>query len=656
MKCTLTFVLFCGTIAFCSMLSAQTSVEFVGDEMPRPFTPRDLIQLNRVSGLEVTADGQFVITAVSQVSIRQNKKETTYYKVPVKGGVVNLIENVDNVLTDSDLSPDGKHRIVIKGEHVKNMKSADLYPHLPQSNMYVFDDLNYRHWDTWEDGRYNHVVIEAVDGGPSVDIMKGEPYDCPQQPFGGSEDYTWSPDGKSILYVCKKKFGTEYAKSTNTDIYQYDLKSGRTTNLTEGNPGYDTQPSFSSKGQLAWLQMRRDGYESDKNDIMVRVDGAPVNLTKDWDGTVNSFRWSNDGSRIYFTAPTNGTVQLFEIAIPAANTPREEESGFRMNSPHQLTEGQFDIRGIVGEANGSIILSRGDMLQASELYSLNLNNRQMQQITAFNDYAVFKPCEVKKRMVQTTDGKDMVCWVIYPPDFDPSKKYPTLLYCQGGPQGALSQFYSYRWNFHLMASQGYIVIAPNRRGMPGYGVEWNEQISRDYGGQNMQDYLVAIDDIAKESYVDNSRLGCLGASYGGYSAFYLAAIHEGRFKSFIAHDGIFNWKSMYGTTEEMFFVNWDLGGPYWQEKNAAAQKSYTAFNPVEHVGRWDTPILIIQGGKDYRVPIGQGLEAFQAAQLRGIKSRLLYFPEENHWVLDYQNSLIWHQELYKWLDETLHGE
>jgi dipeptidyl aminopeptidase/acylaminoacyl peptidase len=279
----------------------------------------------------------------------------------------------------------------------------------------------------------------------------------------------------------------------------------------------------------------------------------------------------------------------------------------------------------------------------------------MKQITHENDqyYNGISLSQVKKRMTKTVDGKDLLSWVIYPPDFDSTKQYPTLLYCQGGPQGALSQFYSYRWNFALMAAHGYIVIAPNRRGMPGYGVEWNEQISKDYGGLNMQDYLSAIDDLSKESYVDKERSGCIGASYGGYSVFYLATMHEGRFKSFIAHDGIFNWKSMYGTTEELFFVNWDLGGAYWDKDNKAAQKSHTVFNPSEHVEKWDTPIMIIQGGKDYRVPIGQGLEAFQAAQLQGIKSRLLYFPDENHWVLDYQNSFIWHTEFYKWLGETL---
>ena len=324
-------------------------------------------------------------------------------------------------------------------------------------------------------------------------------------------------------------------------------------------------------------------------------------------------------------------------------------------APKQITNGQFDVRGIVGHSKNTMVVARGDMNHATELYTVDLTSGKMKQLTHANDdfYNSISLSKVEKRMVKTTDGKDMVTWVIYPPNFDPTKKYPTLLYCQGGPQGALSQFYSYRWNFQLMAAQGYIVVAPNRRGMPGHGVEWNEQISKDYGGQNMRDYLSAIDDVAKESYVDTKRIGCVGASYGGYSAFYLAAIHEGRFRTFIAHDGIFNWKSMYGTTEELFFVNWDLGGAYWDKDNHAAQKAYTVFNPVEHVSKWTSPIMIIQGGKDFRVPIGQGLEAFQTAQLQGIRSKLLYFPEENHWVLDYQNSLIWHTEFYKWLEETM---
>lgn len=619
-------------------------------------TPQQLIELNRVSGLGLTEDGQNVLFHVSKVNLSENKKTGKTMMISINGGKVKEVENASEYIKDKHISPDGSKKIVVRDVKVKSVYGTDFYPEMKESNVMIYDELNYRHWDKWEDGAYDHVFIEPTDGrGRAIDIMNGEPFDCPTKPFGGSEDYIWSPNGESVLYVTKKKYGTEYAVSTNTDIYEYNLKTEQTTNLTKGNLGYDTQPAFSSQGQLAWLQMKRDGYESDKNDIIVRIDGAPVNLTKDWDGTVNGFIWADKGQSIFFTAPVNGTTQLFEIGLPQPTRSRSEEGAYSSMQPRQITAGMFDVRGIVGQTGATIVVSRGDMNHASELYTVNRISGEMQQLTYENDkfYNSISLSKIEKRIVKTTDGKDMVTWVIYPPNFDKNKKYPTLLYCQGGPQGALSQFYSYRWNFQLMAAHGYIVVAPNRRGMPGYGVAWNEQISKDYGGQNMKDYLAAIDDVAKEDYVDKNRLGCVGASYGGYSAFYLSAIHEGRFKSFIAHDGIFNWRSMYGTTEELFFVNWDLGGPYWDKKNPTAQRSYTAFNPVEHVEKWSAPIMVIQGGKDFRVPIGQGLEAFQAAKLQGLKSKLLFFPEENHWVLDYQNSLIWHTEFYKWLEETL---
>ncbi len=321
----------------------------------------------------------------------------------------------------------------------------------------------------------------------------------------------------------------------------------------------------------------------------------------------------------------------------------------------QITKGDFDINGIVGQSGNNLVVSRTDMNHAAELYSVDISNGSMKQLTHVNDAVnnSLGQCKTERRFVTTTDGKQMLVWVVYPPDFDPAKKYPTLLYCQGGPQSPLTQTYSYRWNFQLMASQGYIVVAPNRRGMPGHGTQWNEQISKDHGGQVMKDYLSAIDAVSKEKFVDKSRLGAVGASYGGYSVFMLAGIHNNRFKSFIAHDGIFDTRSMYGTTEELWFVNWDYGGPYWDKKNAAAQKTYNEFNPINYVDKWNTPIMIVQGGKDYRVPIEQGLQAFQAAQLRGIKSKLLYLPEENHWVLGAQNALVWQREFYKWLAETL---
>jgi dipeptidyl aminopeptidase/acylaminoacyl peptidase len=625
------------------------SIAIIGLSAQNVMTPEMLVQLSKVSGKGISKDGKYIIYSVSKYSVETNSKTSTIYKIPILGGEPQVIDDYTSLLKDKHISPNGLFKVTTADVKLKKITGQDYYNDVANSNVKIYDELNYRHWDTWEDGSYSHVMYQSTSNinDEIIDIMAEEPFDCPQKPFGGSEDYVWSPDSKSILYVTKKLSGAEYAVSTNSDIYEYNIESKTTTNLTFENKGYDTQPAFSSKGQLAWLQMKRDGYEADKNDIIVNINNEAINLTAGWDGTVNSFVWQDKGDKIYFVAPVFGTVQLFEIEVPSSSK--------KISAPKQITKGQFDVNGIVGQLKNTIIASRRDMNHAVELYFVNLRNGEMIQLTHANDdiYTNIDLGKVEKRMVKTTDGKDMLTWVIYPPNFDPTKKYPTLLYCKGGPQGALSQSYSFRWNFQLMAANGYIVVAPSRRGMSGFGIEWNEQISKDYGGQNMQDYLSAIDDISKESYVDTNRLGAVGASYGGYSVFYLAAIHQGRFKSFISHDGLFNLKSMYGTTEELFFVNWDLGGPYWDKDNAAAQKAFSEFNPANMVNQWTTPILIIQGGKDYRVPIGQGLEAFQAAQLQGIKSKLLFFPEENHWVLNSQNSLVWQREFYKWLKETL---
>jgi dipeptidyl aminopeptidase/acylaminoacyl peptidase len=532
---------------------------------------------------------------------------------------------------------------------VKKISGADYYPELAKSNAYIFDNLNDRHWDKWEDGSFDHVFVTTV-GKPEEekDIMPDEPYDCPQKPFGGDEDYIWNPDSKHVVYVAKKKYGKDYAVSTNTDLYEYDITTGTTKSLTEGKMGYDVNPSYNKNGTLAWLSMKRDGYEADKQDILAFTGMGVVNLTKHRDDIhVEGFKWSDDGRNIFFWAPINGTLQLFEV----------DYTGDTQKLPdiRQITNGDFDITGIVGQDGNKLIVSRTDMNHAAELFALDISSGSMKQVTYVNDaaYKTVDKCKTERRFVTTTDGKKMLVWVIYPPDFDPGKKYPTLLYCQGGPQSALTQFYSFRWNFQLMASQGYIVVAPNRRGMYGHGTKWNEQVSKDWGGQVMKDYLSAIDAVSKEKFVDKNRLGCVGASYGGYSAFMLAGIHNNRFKTFIAHDGVFDLKSWYGTTEELWFANWDIGGPYWDKKNAAAQKTYSKFSPSNFVDKWNTPIMIVQGGKDYRVPIEQGLQAFQAAQLRGIKSKLLYLPDENHWVLSAQNALVWQHEFYKWLEETL---
>lgn len=615
-------------------------------------TPEKLWQIGRVSALGLTRDQSAVIYSVATPDVAANKQIRKKYRLPLNGGAAVEVTETASLLSNDRVSPDGKYIISSKEVKIKQVTGADLYPDLPKSDAYVYTTLNYRHWDTWEDGKFGHVfVAPLVNGQPGEekDIMAGEPYDCPQKPYGGDEDFIWSPDSKKILYVAKKLYGTDYAVSTNTDIFSYDVEKGITTNLTASNKGYDIAPQFSSTGTIAYLQMQRDGYEADKQDLVVLLDGGTkVNLTALRDDIhVEGFKWSNDGKQLFFWAPINGTLQLFSVN----NTGKTK----MVPQIRQITSGDFDVTGVVAQTGNSLVVSRTDMNHASELYTVDLNSGAMQQLTHVNDafYSALALCKTERRFVTTTDNKKMLVWVIYPPGFDPAKKYPTLLYCQGGPQSPLTQFYSFRWNFQLMASQGYIIVAPNRRGMPGHGTKWNEQISKDHGGQVMNDYLSAIDAVSKESFVDKNRLGCVGASYGGYSAFYLAGIHNNRFKTFIAHDGIFDTRSMYGTTEEMWFVNFDYGGPYWDKKNAITQKAYQQFNPINFVEKWNTPIMIVQGGKDYRVPIEQGLQAFQAAQLRGIKSKLLYLPDENHWVSTAQNALVWQREFFKWLGETL---
>ncbi|GAB3892526.1 S9 family peptidase [Larkinella knui] len=615
-----------------------------------PLTPEQLWKWGRVSGVGLSKDKQFVIYSVSTPDAAENKSTRKTYKMPLTGGNPVEIPNADTLLVNSKISSDGKHILSSDAVKLEEVTGIDKYPDLKKSNAYVYTSLNYRHWDTWEDGQFDHVFVAPLTNGKAgtaKDIMPGEKFDCPQKPFGGDEDYIWHPDGKHIVYVTKKKTGTAYAVSTNTDLYEYDITTGKTRNLTEENKGYDVNPEFNAKGQLAWLQMKRDGYEADKQDLIVSNGVTKLNLTQQRDDIhVAGFKWSQDGTSLFFHAPIDGTIQLFKVTYPGLTK--------MMPIITQITKGDFDITGIVGQSGNTLIVSRTDMNHPTELYTVDLTNGSMRQLTHVND-AVLKTtgiCKTERRFVTTTDNKKMLVWVIYPPGFDASKKYPTLLYCQGGPQSPLTQMYSYRWNFQLMASQGYIVVAPNRRGMPGHGTQWNEQVSKDWGGQVIQDYLSAIDDVSKEPYVDKNRRGCVGPSFGGYSVFALAGVHNKRFKTFISHDGVFDFKSMYGTTEELFFVNWDLGGPYWDKKNAAAQRTYSQ-SPSNFVDKWDTPIFIIQGGRDYRVPIEQGLQAFQVAQLRGIKSKLLYLPDENHWVLSAQNALVWQREFFSWLKETL---
>lgn len=610
-------------------------------------TPELLWQVKRVSPIGLSENGYDLFYKVTLPNVEKNTSETKYYKMPVSGGKGIEISEEEVKAVDKNISPDGNHKLFHKEVHLKDIKGSDIYKDLPQSDVYVYNALDYRHWDTFNEGKFNHVFYKNLETGAEVDIMENEPYYSPQAPFGGSEDYIWAPDGEHIYYVSKKEEGTAYATSTNTDIYKYNLKSGNTENITQDNKGYDTNPAFSDKGVLAYLQMKTEGYEADKNDIIVLENGIKRNLTTHWDETVFSFKWAKNGKEIYFTAPTDGTIQLFKVDYP----------GRTKKMPHveQLSDGQFDVTGIVGEVKGALIVTRTDMNRATEIFSFDLKKKNFTPLTQENDefYSKLDLPQVEKRYVTTKDGKRMLVWVILPPNFDKSKKYPTLLYAQGGPQSPLSQFYSFRWNFQLMASQGYIVVAPNRRGMPGHGVEWNAEISKNWGAGAMQDYLDAIDALSKEPYVDSDRLGAVGASFGGYSVFWLAGNHNNRFKSFISHNGVFDNRAMYGTTEELFFVNHDMGGPYWEKDNADAQKAFNEYNPINYVANWNTPILIIQGGRDYRVPIEQGLGAFQAAQLQGIKSRLLYFPDENHWILTPQNAIAWQRQFFDWLKETL---
>jgi dipeptidyl aminopeptidase/acylaminoacyl peptidase len=611
-------------------------------------SPELLWKLGRISALGISKDGENVVYKVSTPSIEENKSSSKFYTIPVIGGNATEVKGTKDLLVDKNISPNGKFIVYNDEVKIEKVHGKDYYPELDKSNVQIYNGLDYRHWDTWNEGKFNHVFYkENIEKAVGIDIMKSENFDAPQKPFGGDEDYIWSPDSKSILYVCKKEAGTKYAISTNTNIYEYNLGTQKTSNRTEENKGYDTNPNFSPQGYLTYLQMKRDGYEADKNDLIVGFKGIKLNLTASWDGTVDSFLWSKDGKIIYFIAPINGTKQLFEIAF--------NDMSKITSAVKQVTDGDFDVSDFVGISNDNVIVTRTDMNHAAEIYSYNLTKKTWLQLTKVNNdaYAKLNLPKYERRYVTTSDNKKMLVWVILPPNFDANKKYPTLLYCQGGPQSPLTQSYSFRWNFSLMASQGYVVVAPNRRGMYGHGQAWNEQISGDWGGQVMQDYLSAIDDVSKEKYVDKTRVGCVGASYGGYSVFYLAGIHNNRFKSFIAHDGVFNTQSMFGTTEEVFFNNWDFGGAYWEKDNKIAQQTYTKFNPINFVEKWNTPILIIQGGNDFRVPIGQGQEAFQAAQLRGIKSRFLYFPEENHWVLKPQNAQVWQKEFYKWLKETL---
>ena len=552
------------------------------------------------------------------------------------------VSNIEDGINGFAYSPDLKHVVYIKDVQI-DQTPLDLYPDLPLANALIYDDLMYRHWDNWHDYKYSHIFIAPYDASGSIgegtDIMAKEPYDSPLMPDGGMEEIAWSPDGKSIAYTCKKLKGKEYAFSTNSDIYLYDLATGKTINLTEGNPGYDQGPVFSPDGtKLVYRSMKTPGFEADKDRIMLLdlKTKTKRDLSEGFDQSSTAFKFSNDGKFIYFISGIHATFQVYKVDVQSGKIT-------------QLTKGDHDITAFFPAGN-ELIYTKMRMDLPTELFKLRADGTE-EQLT-FTNREILKGVELGKsikRWITTTDGKKMLVWVILPPNFDPDKKYPALLYCQGGPQSAVSQFFSYRWNFQMMAAHDYVIVAPNRRGLPTFGQEWNDQISGDYGGQNMKDYLTAIDSVSAEPWVNKDKLGAVGASYGGFSIYWLAGNHNKRFKAFIAHAGIFNFESMYASTEEMFFVNHDYGGAFWDKPRP---KSYD-FSPHNFVGNWDTPILVIHGGYDFRIPYTEGMQAFNVAQMKGIPSRFLFFPEETHFVSKPQDAILWQREFFRWLDKWL---
>ena len=561
------------------------------------------------------------------------------------------------------LSPMRDKIILIKEVQRSDARTTkEIYPDLPLASGRVYEDLMYKHWDEWVEtipqpfvydlevnyvGEGEQIKSAKIKGG--INILKGTAFECPMKPFGGIEQLAWNPNNEEIAYTCRKKTGLEYAVSTNSDIYLYDLRTGTHKNITEDNKGYDTNPSYSPDGEwIAWQSMERDGYESDENRLFVMntLTGEKRWLSKTLDSNVDEFAWLNDNTLI-FNAVWHGTVDLYSVNLQGCI--------------QRLTDGQHDL-GVGDVCDHYVYILGHSMRQANEIYCVDLNEESqspdgfltLQQMTHENDniYDQIESSTVVPRWQKTTDGKEMLTWIIYPPHFDPSKKYPTILYCEGGPQSPVSQFWSFRWNFMMMSAGDYIIVAPNRRGLPGFGKEWNEEISGDYGGQCMKDYFTAIDEFCNEPYVDKDHLGCVGASFGGFSVYWIAGHHDGRFKAFIAHDGIFNLEMQYLETEEKWFAEWDMGGAYWDKQNAIAQRTF-ANSPHKFVDKWDTPILCIHGEKDYRILANQAMAAFDAAKMRGVPAELLIFPDENHWVLKPQNGILWQREFRGWLDRWL---
>lgn len=668
----------------------KIDVSLTQDEISKGLlSPEIMWKFGRVNNPSLSPDGKMLAYTTTYYNLQENKGTTHLYIVSTDGG--DPIKLTNGVGSDSNpqWSADGQTirflstesgssqlwEVKVDGKGLRQISSiegdidgfmvskdeskilyahtvkledltVDTYPDMAKANVRIINNLMYRHFDYWEDGSYSHIFVADFANSEiknPKDINEGEKWDTPMATDFEINEAQWSPDGKKVVYCSKKLYGKEYAVSTNSDIYVFDLESGKTENITNENLGYDRNPSYSPNGQyIAWCSMATPGNEADQRRLFILdlKTGQKTYLTQGFDQNVDQYVWGEVDQTIYFSSGIKGTKQLFKINIVS-------------KAIAQITKGKHDFT-LCQKQNGILIGEKMSMSMAPEFFKVDENTGTETQFTFTNKkiYESIKMGEVQERWVKTTDGKDMLVWVVFPPNFDKTKKYPTLLYCQGGPQSTVSQFWSYRWNLQIMAANGYIVVAPNRRGVPSFGQEWNLQISGDYGGQNMKDYLSAIDDVRKESWVNNDRLGCVGASYGGFSVFYLAGHHEKRFKAFIAHCGMYNLASFYGATEETFFPNQDLGGPFWDKQNEIAKKSYKN-SPHHFIQNWDTPILIITGERDYRIPYTESLQAFNAAQLRGVPSKLLVFPDETHFVTKPQNAVVWQREFFGWLDKWL---
>ncbi len=657
------------------------------------FTVAELEALGRLSAPVLSPDGKTLLFGVSYEDVEQNKSNNELYTMNLDGTdmkritrtasseggaawidegkriaftypddkgktqlwVMNAdgssrkqVSELENGIEGFVFSPDQTKVLVIST--VKYSRTAqDVYPDLPKATGRIIDDLMYKHWDEWVT-EIPHPFVADFDGSKLSninDIMQDEEFEAPMRPFGGVESFAWAPDSKELIYVSRKKKGMEYAVSTNSDLYLYNIADSTTRNLTEGMMGYDTNPAYSPDGKyVAWLSMEHDGYESDKNRIFIldTATGEKTDLTTDWDYTADAICWAPDSKSIFFLAPKDGCSPAFRIDLAT-------------KAVAEVAGGQWDYAALCPAGADTLISMRHSMVSPNDIVSIDLANASTEpkSLTSSINADILTKVKmpvVEKHMVPTTDGKEMCTWVVLPPDFDPNKKYPAVLYCQGGPQQAVSQFWSYRWNLALMASQGYVIIAPNRRGLPGFGTEWNAQISGDYPGQNMRDYLSAVDYMKEKPYIDAAHIGAVGASYGGFSVYWLAGNHDNRFACLIAHAGIFNLESQYLETEEMWFANWDLGGPWWDKSNAVAQNTFSK-SPHRFVDKWNTPILITHGEYDFRILASQGMMAFNAARLRGVPAEMLIFPDENHWILKPQNAVLWQRIFFRWLDRWL---